>query len=78
MRSVIHEYRTGRALAGTVVVVTARDLSDDDRRRLNGGVERVIQKSGQSAAELLREVGETLSACVQRGRRDPGAPPSGS
>jgi CheY-like chemotaxis protein len=61
-----------------VVVVTARDLSDDDRRRLNGGVERVIQKSGQAAPELLREVGEALSACLERGRRDPVEPPSAS
>jgi CheY-like chemotaxis protein len=61
-----------------VVVVTARDLSDDDRRRLNGGVERVIQKSGQAATDLLREVGEALSACLERGRRDPAAPPSAS
>jgi CheY-like chemotaxis protein/anti-sigma regulatory factor (Ser/Thr protein kinase) len=56
-----------------VVVVTARDLSDADRRRLNGGVERVIRKSGQSAAVLLREVGEALAACMRR-RHDPVTP----
>ena len=61
-----------------ILVVTARDLSEDDRRRLNGGVERVIQKSGQSAADLLQDVGEALSACVRRGRRDPAASPSAS
>ena len=58
-----------------VLVVTARDLSDGDRRRLNGGVERVIQKRGQSAPELLREVGEALAACVQRRGHDAGTPP---
>jgi len=51
-----------------VVVVTARDLSEADRRRLNGGVERVIRKSGQSGAELLQEVGVALAACVDRRR----------
>ena len=58
-----------------VLVVTARDLSDADRRRLNGGVERVIQKRGQSAPELLRQVEEALAACVQRRGHDAGTPP---
>ena len=35
--------------------MTAKDLTEEDRRRLNGGVERIIQKSGQSRDELLRE-----------------------
>jgi len=51
-----------------VVVVTARDLTDADRRRLSGAVERVIQKSGHGGDDLLREVGEALAACVGRAR----------
>jgi CheY-like chemotaxis protein/anti-sigma regulatory factor (Ser/Thr protein kinase) len=51
-----------------VVVVTARDLTDTDRRRLSGTVERVIQKSGHGGDDLLREVGEALAACVGRPR----------
>jgi PAS domain S-box-containing protein len=35
-----------------VVVITARTLTDDDRRRLNGGVERVVAKGDQGPEEL--------------------------
>ena len=49
-----------------VLVVTAMDLSDEDHRRLNGEVERVIRKSGQPRDELLHELGLALAACVER------------
>ena len=49
-----------------VVVVTARDLTDADRLRLNGGVERVIQKTDRD--DMLREVRSVLSKCVERQR----------
>jgi len=49
-----------------VVVVTARDLTETDRRRLSGAVERVIQKRGDAKETLLQEVAEALSACVTR------------
>jgi PAS domain S-box-containing protein len=39
-----------------VVVITARTLSDDDRRRLAGGVERVLQKRALQTDALLAEV----------------------
>jgi CheY-like chemotaxis protein/anti-sigma regulatory factor (Ser/Thr protein kinase) len=39
-----------------VVVITAKTLTEEDRRRLNGGVERVVQKRGLDAAALLAEV----------------------
>jgi hypothetical protein len=48
--------------------VTAKDLTDDDRRRLNGGVERIIEKSAYDRDDLLREVRQTLLACIQRRR----------
>jgi CheY-like chemotaxis protein len=51
-----------------VLVVTALDLSEADRRRLNGSVARVIQKSGRSGTDLLREVGEAVAACIHRSR----------
>jgi CheY-like chemotaxis protein len=39
-----------------VVVITAKTLTDGDRRRLNGGVERVVQKHALDADALLAEV----------------------
>jgi signal transduction histidine kinase/DNA-binding response OmpR family regulator len=54
-----------------VLVVTAKDLTDDDRRRLNGGVERIIQKGAYTRAELLREVGQLVATCVGRRRASP-------
>jgi CheY-like chemotaxis protein len=49
-----------------VLVLTAKDLTDEDRRRLNGEVERVMQKGASDRDELLREVGRALAACVAR------------
>src|SRR5262249_31284055 len=43
-----------------VVVLTAKDLTNDDRRRLSGEVERIIQKGAYDRDELLREVGRLL------------------
>src|SRR6516225_1066725 len=41
-----------------VVVITAKDLTDDDRNRLNGGVERIIQKSDRD--EMLRQLSREI------------------
>ena len=47
-----------------VVVMTAKDLTDEDRDRLNGGVERIIQKSDRD--EMLRQLSRELTKCVKR------------
>jgi CheY-like chemotaxis protein len=47
-----------------VVVITAKDLTDEDRNRLNGGVERIIQKSDRD--EMLRQLTREISKCVKR------------
>ena len=47
-----------------VVVITAKDLTDEDRNRLNGGVERIIQKSDRD--EMLRQLSRELGKCVKR------------
>jgi CheY-like chemotaxis protein len=44
-----------------VVVVTAASLSEEDHRRLNGGVERVLAKTSFSGDELLDELRAVLS-----------------
>jgi CheY-like chemotaxis protein len=49
-----------------IVVVTARDLTAEDRDRLNGSVERIIQKTDRD--EMLREVCSVLAKCVERQR----------
>jgi signal transduction histidine kinase/DNA-binding response OmpR family regulator len=41
-----------------VIVVTAKDLTADDRQRLVGGVERVVAKSGLPKAKLVEQVRE--------------------
>ena len=45
-----------------VVVITARTLSPDDRARLNGGVERVLQKRALQTEALLSEVRAVAAA----------------
>jgi len=39
-----------------VVVITAKDLTDEDRARLNGGVDRIFRKGSIPRDELLREL----------------------
>jgi adenylate cyclase len=56
-----------------VLVVTAKDLTDDERFRLNGGVERIILKRGYGPEELQRELGHALAACAERRRATPPA-----
>jgi hypothetical protein len=49
-------------------VVTAKDLTPEDRQRLRGSVERILQKGAYSREALLREVHDLVAACVQSGR----------
>jgi signal transduction histidine kinase/CheY-like chemotaxis protein len=51
-----------------VIVVTAKDLTEEDHRRLNGEVERVLQKDAPTRDEMLREVSIALARCIERGR----------
>lgn len=49
-----------------VVVITAKDLTADDHRRLNGYVAAIVQKSAYSREELLAEVRDLLATSVHR------------
>jgi len=45
-----------------VAVLTARSISEDEHRRLNGRVEQIFQKGAHSREELLKEVRELVAA----------------
>jgi CheY-like chemotaxis protein len=49
-----------------VVVVTGADLTAEDHRNLNGGVERILSKSSYSREELFEEVRALVAQYVQR------------
>jgi CheY-like chemotaxis protein len=63
-----------------IVVVTARDLSAEERQRLSGYVETILQKAGDSHEELLLQVRGLLEECSApratplTERRAPGRP----
>jgi signal transduction histidine kinase/DNA-binding response OmpR family regulator len=44
-----------------IVVVTAQDLTSEDRRRLNGHVETILRKQGDSREALLEQVRDLLA-----------------
>jgi CheY-like chemotaxis protein len=48
-----------------VVVITAMDLTQEERLRLNGYVTQILQKGAYSREELLLEVRELVAACIQ-------------
>ncbi len=51
------EFRKNPKFASTpVIVVTAADLSLADRRRLDGGVEHILQKTVSSQEDFLRQI----------------------
>jgi CheY-like chemotaxis protein len=45
-----------------VLVITAKDLSDEERQRLNGGVQRIVLKGAKDREALLAEVRELVAA----------------
>ena len=45
-----------------IVVLTARDLSGEERRRLNGCVEAILQKAGDSCETMLHQLCDLLDA----------------
>ncbi len=47
-----------------IVVLTARDLSAEERRRLNGYVETIIQNAGDSREVLLHQLRDLLDDCA--------------
>jgi len=44
-----------------IVVITSQDLTSEDRRRLNGNVEKILRKDGDSRETLLEQVRDLLA-----------------
>jgi CheY-like chemotaxis protein len=49
-----------------IVVLTAKDITSEDRLRLNGEVKKVLQKETYTREELLDEIRELLQRCVRQ------------
>ena len=47
-----------------VIVVTAKELTVEDRQRLNGSVEKILQKGAYSREDLIREVRDLVTASI--------------
>jgi Amt family ammonium transporter len=48
-----------------VIVITAMDLTLEERLRLNGRVEQILQKGAYSQEVLLREVRDLVASCIR-------------
>ncbi len=59
-----------------IVVITARDLSREDHERLNGSVQKILQKGANGRDQLLAEVRELVTSSVARRRPTPRWPRS--
>ena len=51
-----------------VIVLTAKDITEEDRLRLGGYVEKIVQKGSWDRAELLREIGQLVAGHAERSR----------
>jgi hypothetical protein len=49
-----------------IVVLTAKDITEDDRLRLNGYVERVLQKNGRNLQSLLEDLRPLLASSQKK------------
>ena len=68
----VSEFRRHEAWrAIPIVVITAQDLSRDDRERLNGYVQKILQKGAYGREMLLAEVRDMVATSVARRRPRP-------
>ena len=59
-----------------IVVVTAKDLTKEDRLRLNGYVLEIIRKNACPREELLAEVSELVKSCIKKSKFKKGHRPA--
>ncbi|MHC4548879.1 MAG: response regulator [Planctomycetota bacterium] len=62
--SIMRQSETYRSIP--VIVFTARDLSEEDRRRLNGGVTKVLKKGSCDRRQLMREIVDLLRTAITK------------
>ena len=60
----IHKRKDWRPIP--IIVVTAKELTAQDRQRLNGSVEKILQKGAYSREELIREVRDLVTASLRK------------
>jgi CheY-like chemotaxis protein len=51
-----------------VLVVTAKDITPQDRQRLSGGVQNILQKAAATPADLVTQTRELLVARINTGQ----------
>jgi signal transduction histidine kinase/CheY-like chemotaxis protein len=51
-----------------IIVVTAKDLTAEDRQRLNGSVEKILQKGAYGREALIDEVRQLIAASIRSPR----------
>ena len=56
-------FQRARAQGRASVVVTAKDLTEEDRRRLDGNVATVLAKGAYTQDELLAQIQQIVSSC---------------
>ncbi len=49
-----------------VIVITAKVLTEADRKRLNGGVDAIVQKGGRGVDALLDEIRDLVAVRAPR------------
>jgi PAS domain S-box-containing protein len=59
----VSQLRRSRTIAPTpIVIVTAKDISSEDRRELDGRVQKILQKGSVNFSDLLREIAFLLQS----------------
>jgi len=48
-----------------IIVITAKELTPEERQRLHGSVEQILQKGAYSHEELLNEVRRLAASCTR-------------
>lgn len=54
-----------------IIVVTAKDITEEDRMRLNGNVQKIVQKSSFSTVDLLNQIRDVALYCTMKATSKP-------